>query len=351
MDVQHSIFPKGASRRDLLRFALVTGSGVGASALLSACGSGSGGGGGSGTITMKLGSDSPTTSPHTAAMLKMKKLIEDGTDGRVKCNVFANGTLGANDVMLNSIKAGTLDAMICDFPPASASVPECGVFNLPFLFSDAQHALRAAQGKLGEAIGPKIEKAYKCEVVGYGSDGNVNVLNSKRAIVDPDDLKGLKIRTQQSVVQADAFAAFGALPTPLSYTEVYAALQSGVVDGAAISPSDMVAEKFYEVSKYYTLNQMFNNTQWIGVSSSFMSKLTAADQDVVRAAGKAGGQANADATFKAESDNIALLKEKGLKVAEGQNREEFLVIAKTVWAKDAETAGGQELIDLAANTV
>jgi tripartite ATP-independent transporter DctP family solute receptor len=341
---------RGLARRDVLRHALIGGAGLVGLGALGACGDGGSDSSGSGTITMKLGSDSPVDAPHTAAMVTMMKEIEANTGGRVRCKLFPNGTLGANDVMLNSIKAGTLDAMICDLAVPSTAVPACNLFSLPFLFEDAEHALRVAQGPIGADLTPKLESAFGCEVIGWGSDGDVNLLNKKHPITTPADLAGLKIRTQQSPIQEDTYRAFKALPSPLSATEVYSALQTGVIDGAGEPAPDALTQRFYEVAKYYTVGSIFTYTQWIPVSAKFLQKLSKADQDVVRSAGQAGGAANARATFGAQAADIDALKGKGLHVVDMTDRQAFVDIAKTVWTKDADQVGGMALIERAASS-
>jgi TRAP-type transport system periplasmic protein len=336
------------SRRELLKYGLIAGAGLAASDLIAACGGTTSGS--TSTITMKLGSDSPLSAAHTLAMVTLKNQVESQTNGRIKCTIYPDGQLGANDVMLNSIKSGSLDATIVDMAVPSTAVPECGIFSMPFLFKDGQQALRAANGATGAVLKPKLEAAFACELLGWGTDGGRNMWNSKHPITTPADVKGLKMRTQQVQVQVDTYAAFGALPTPMAYTELYSALQTHVVDGGDNGPTDMVSGKLYEVTKYMTMTRHFNVIQMVVVSKKFMAKLTSSDQDVVRAAGKAGGEANATQTFKEEDADVAILKTKGIEVIEMSDPQAFVDIAKSVYAKNANTVGGAAFIAQAQQT-
>jgi TRAP-type C4-dicarboxylate transport system substrate-binding protein len=111
----------------------------------------------------------------------------------------------------------------------------------------------------------------------------------------------------------------------------------------------MIGEKFFEVTKFYTLNGIFNNTQFVCVSKQFMSKLSSQDQAIVRQAGLDGGAANATATFNAQSTNVASLTTDGMQVGQMMDRSAFIAIAQTVWTKDANAVGGLALIQQAQN--
>ena len=149
-------------------------------------------------VTMRLGSDSPLGDEHNVGFIKLKEEVEGTTNGRIKVVIFPDAQLGSNEAMNNAMKAGTLDGVMSDVPTLSVAVPEMDLFSLPFLFTDTAHALRAANGSVGAKLKPKIERAFGCAVLGFGTDGARNMWNSKRPIRVPDDLKGLKMRVQSS---------------------------------------------------------------------------------------------------------------------------------------------------------
>ena len=287
------------------------------------------------TVSMRIGSDSPIAAPHTASVVRMKQDIERQTGGRITVTIFPDSQLGSNEAMSDSVKAGTLDAVVTDVAVMSAAVPQADVFNMPFLFSDTPHALRAASGKLGAMLKPGFEKAFRCEVLGWATDGARNMWDGKRPIRLPGDLEGLKMRVQPSKIQRDTYEAFGAIPTPIAFSEVYTALQTGVVDGADHAPVDMVELKMYQVTKYLTLTRHFSIISVLIVGDHFMSKLGEADKSIVRAAGRSGTQAQVAAVIGAEQQALATLRSKGIQIFEMADRAAFVAKVQPVYAENA----------------
>lgn len=297
------------------------------------------------TVTMRVGTDSPLGDEHSIAMVKFKEEVETKTSGRIKVTIFPDAQLGGNEVMINSIKAGTLDGMISDVGVLTGAVPEADIFSMPFLFTDTEHALRAANGSVGAKLKPKIESAFACEVLGWGTDGSRNMWNSKRPIRTPDDVRGLKMRVQSSPIQKDTYAAFGALPTPIAFSELYSALQTGVVDGADPSVVDMISLKFWQVTKYLTLTHHFNIMTVVLVSKQFLGKLSPQDQEIVRQAGKGGAETQAKATLDVEADMLKQLKQKGIQVFEMSDPKAFQAKVQTVYENGADRVGGKAFLE------
>jgi tripartite ATP-independent transporter DctP family solute receptor len=296
------------------------------------------------TVTMRIGSDSPIEDEHSVSAIKMKEIIEAKTGGRIKISIFPNGQIGDNEVMMNGVKAGTLDAVQTDLGTLSQAVPAVSVFSLPFLFKDTPHALRGAQGSVGAKLQPMIEKAFTCQVMGWGTDGLRNMWNSKRPIRTPEDVKGLKMRVQANPVHKETFTVLGALATPVPFPELYGALQTGVVDGADTSVVDMLSIKFYQVTKYLSLTKHFSILGALVVSDKFLAKLSEADRAIVREAARIGSEAQVEATLKGEAKGVAELKAKGIEIIDGIDLAAFAAKMGPVYELGAKTIG-QPLID------
>jgi tripartite ATP-independent transporter DctP family solute receptor len=294
-------------------------------------------------ITMRFGSDSPIGAPHTKSALVLKDLVEKGTGGRVEVTVFPDGQLGSNGPMTNSIKAGTLDAVVTDVTYISTAVPEADVFNLPFLYTDTAQVLRFANGPVGARLKPKINEAFACEVLGFATDGSRNLWNSKRPIKTPTDIEGLKLGVQPSKIQRDTILAFGGIPTVVGFNALYTSLQTGLIDGSDKAFADMIELKIYQVTKYLTLTSHYSIINTLIVGKKFMNKLTPADQEVVRAAGKPAVDAQIDEILKGEKAAIALLQEKGVQVFPMENPKAFSAKVDSVY-KDAADRIGADLI-------
>jgi tripartite ATP-independent transporter DctP family solute receptor len=295
-------------------------------------------------VTMRFGSDSPIGSPHTKSALVLKELVESGTSGRVQVTVFPDGQLGGNGLMTNSVKSGTLDAVVTSISYISAAVPETDVFNLPFLYRDTQQVLRFANGPVGARLKPKIDAAFTCEMLGYTSDGSRNLWNSKRPIRTPADIAGLKIGLGPSKIQRDTILAFGGIPTVVELTALYTSLQTGLIDGSDKTTTDMIELKLYQVTKYLTITNHFSIVSVLIVSKRFMDKLSPEDREVVRAAGQPAVDAQVAEVLKSEKTAIAFLQEKGIQIIPLENPKTFSDKLDLVY-KEAADRIGADLID------
>jgi tripartite ATP-independent transporter DctP family solute receptor len=300
-------------------------------------------------VTMRFGSDSPLGSAHTKSALVLKELVERGTSGRVEVTIFPDGQLGSNGPMTNSVKAGTLDAVVTDVTYISTAVPEADVFNLPFLYANTAQVLRFANGPVGERMKPKINEAFGCEALGFATDGSRNLWNSKRPIRTPADIEGLKIGVQPSRIQRDTVLAFGGIPTVVAFNALYTALQTGLIDGSDKAFADMIELKFYQVTKYLTLTSHFSIVNVLIVSKKFMDKLSPEDQAVVRAAGKPAVDAQIEEILTGEKAALAFLQDKGIQIFKMEDPKAFSAKMDSVY-KDAAERIGADLVEQARNS-
>lgn len=266
------------------------------------------------SMTMRFGSDSPIGAPHTKSALVLKELVESRTSGRIAVAIFPDSQLGSNGPMTNSIKAGTVDAVVTDASFLSTAVPEVDVFNLPFLYKDVEQVLRFANGPVGARLKPKINEAFGCEVLGFATDGSRNLWNSKRPVRTPADITGLKISVQPSKIQRDTILAFGGIPTVLEFNALYTSVQTGLIDGGSTSPAGLIDSKLYQVTKYMTLTNHYCVLSVLIVSKKFMDKLSPQDQEIVRAAGQPAVDAQIEEVLKTQKSNLTFLEDKGIQI-------------------------------------
>jgi tripartite ATP-independent transporter DctP family solute receptor len=331
---------RGLSRRSVLGVGIGASLGIGLAAVRTSAFAAD-------AVTMRLGSDSPIGDSHSAGPVKFKELVEAKTDGRVKITIFPNAQLGDNAAMNNAVKAGTLDGNYSDVGIFSSAVPSIDVVSLPFLFPKTEDAIAAFYGKLGDVLRPKVEAAFAGKILGWGTDGVRNMWNNRHPIKTVDDVKGLKMRVQASQVHKDTYAALGALPTPVAFNELYTALQTHVVDGADNGIVDMLSFKFYQVTKYLTMTRHVPVLDAFLVSDKFLAKLSPADIDVVREAGKAACEHQVKVTLDVEENGLKKLKEKGIEVIEDVDRKPFVDKMTSVYATAMKKIGDPKLLDLA----
>lgn len=298
-------------------------------------------------VTMRLGSDSPIGDSHSAGPVKFKELVEAKTGGRVRVTIFPNAQLGDNAAMNNAVKAGTLDGNYSDVGIFSSAVPGIDVVSLPFLFAKTEDAIAAFYGKLGNVLQPKVEAAFAGKILGWGTDGVRNMWNIRHPIHTVDDVKGLKMRVQASQVHKDTYAALGALPTPIAFNELYTALQTHVVDGADNGLVDMISFKFYQVTKYLTMTRHVSILDAFLVSDKFLAKLSPADVDVVREAGRAASEHQVKVSLETEASALTELTKKGIEVIEDVDRKPFADKMTGVYAAAVKRFDDPKLLDLA----
>jgi TRAP-type C4-dicarboxylate transport system substrate-binding protein len=274
-------------------------------------------------VTMRFGSDSPLGAPHTKSALVMKELVESRTSGRVQVTVFPDGQLGGNGAMTNSIKAGTLDAVVTAVSLISPAVPEIDVFSLPFLYQDAVEALRVANGPFGAKLAPKVNAAFDCETVGFTTDGVTELYTKARLVKHPEDIAGLKVGCSTSKIQRDTILAFEGIPTVMDITASYTSLQTGLINATTKSRPDVIELKLYQVTKYLTLLNLYSMPNLLIVSKKFLDKLTPQDQEVVREAGLPACEAQKEAVLASQATSLGFLTDHGIQTVEIENLQAF----------------------------
>ena len=204
-------------------------------------------------IVTKYSGIQPLDHPSSYAEKYFAEEVGLLTKGTVKVEAYANTQLGDAVANVQSIRNGTIGFTTVSASNLNQVVPAMDMYSLPFLFkSEAHFWWFLAQPQAADLAKPLEEKGIK--VLGYLDSGSRNFFTQK-AIRTPDDLKGQKIRVMASPVMVNTMKALGATGVPVAWAELYTALQTGVVDGAENNHPSVVAKKFYEVSKFYTLDE------------------------------------------------------------------------------------------------
>ena len=152
--------------------------------------------------------------------------------------------------------------------------------DLPYMWKDIDHARAAFDGEFGDYLA-EIMRGQGMEQIAYVEWGYRHITNNKKPIVEPADLEGMKIRVAQTQLRVDAFETLGALPTVLSFNELYGALQQGTVDAQENPLANIVAANFNEVQKYLSLTGHFYNTVMLVIDSDIWAGISEADQAVI----------------------------------------------------------------------
>ena len=216
---------------------------------------------------------SPNTPKGKAADYFAKRL-EQLSHGRIKVEVYPNAQLCGDKVVLRKMKFNAVQMAAPSFSKFTGLVPQLALFDLPFLFNDTKHLHKVLDGEVGQKLLKMVDKKGYVALA-YWDNGFKQISDSKRPLIKPEDAKGLKFRVMSSKVLIEQFKALDAIPVVLPFSEVYSALQQGVVDGQENTISNIYTKKFYEVQKYMTISNHGYLGYMVVISKKFWNKLPA----------------------------------------------------------------------------
>ncbi len=231
------------------------------------------------------------TSIEGAFASVFKAMVEAQTGGKVQVDVFPAGQLGGQRELAESTKLGNIEAAFVSDAVLSGFVPKAMIFSMPYLFTDTFDSYRLFNSDWGKELKQDSLKLAGLRTLQAGGFGFRSLTNSKRVIKSPNDAVGLKIRVMESPVPMAMLKGLGASPTPIPITELYTALQLGVIDGQENPPIVLTTYKLHEVQKYMTLNKHQLGTALVIMNEKFYQKLPKEYQTAVDEAADAGAKA------------------------------------------------------------
>lgn len=245
--------------------------------------------------------------------LKLKDVVDKESNGQLSVEIFPNGKLGDERTLLENIRMGVVDMAIITGGPIINFMPEFGIFDLPFLFRNEEHAYKVLDGEFGQNMLKKMEKAG-WKGLAYGERGFRNLTNSKRSVKVPSDMNGLKIRLMENPIYVDTFRALGANAVPMAWIETLTALQQGALDGQENPLNVIWSYKLYECQKYLSLTNHTYAPNVIMMSLRCWNSLKPEQQALIMKAAKAGAKANRDMDLQKNAEWLADLEKHGMVV-------------------------------------
>ncbi len=226
-----------------------------------------------------------TTSRKHAQCIAFANMVNAQSGGRLEVQVFGAGQLGAEREYVEAVQAGTVQAGIASGVIGSF-FKESMITDIPYLFPSATVAWEVLDGPFGQKLSDMFLARTGMRNLAFAEVGFRHFTNSKRPIKSPEDIKGLKIRVQETPVYVTLIKSLGGSPTPIAWTETYTALQTKVVDGHENPISTIVFAKIYEVQKYLTLDGHVYGVDWFVINEKFLKSLDADLQEIVKEAAK-----------------------------------------------------------------
>ena len=228
-----------------------------------------------------IGTNGKPGNPRVTAAEMFGHLLEQRSRGAHTVKVAHSATLGDDRQMLKSVRLGTMHITVNSDGPVAEIVPELSAFGLPYLFDDLPSAWEVLDGPIGDELAAKLEdKGYV--LLAWWDNGIRKITHVNKPIRTPEDIKGMKIRTPQSQVTIDAFEALGANPAPLAFSELPAALQSGVFEGQENPLANIYSSKLHELTPYIAKSNHKYEMTPVLASKRWWAKVSPEDQAMIR---------------------------------------------------------------------
>ena len=264
-------------------------------------------------VKLSLGHGAAPGNPRHEASVKFAEVVKARTGGRIEVQVSPSAQLGDDAAMVTALRTGALDLSANSQGAVASVVPEYAAFGMPFLFAQLPQAWKLLDGPLGQELAAKsADKGLV--VLGYWDNGIRHMSNSKKPLLKPEALKGLKMRTPPDAVTVDIMKSLGAEAQQIKFAELYVALQQGVVDGQENPLMNIHASKLYEVNKFISLTGHKYEMTPLLMSKRSWDKLGEADRKALQEAATEATALQRRLSQEADDKLVADLRAKGVRV-------------------------------------
>jgi tripartite ATP-independent transporter DctP family solute receptor len=270
------------------------------------------GAGGPATV-IKLAHGLDVTHPVHRAMVRMAEIVAEDSDGSVRIDIYPSEQLGSERECVELLQIGSIGMTKVSASVAESFIPSFKVFSLPYLFRDRDHLFAVLEGEVGRALlldGQESRLRGLC----YFDAGSRSFYTRDRRVDSPADLTGLKVRTQESATAMRMVRALGGSATPISWGELYTALQQGVVDGAENNPPSFYLSRHYEVCQFYSLDEHTSVPDVLLMSTRVWEDLDPRVQELVQEAALEAAEYQKVIWAEASDDALAAVAEAGLEI-------------------------------------
>ena len=301
--------------------------------------------------TIKISTTVPETSNWMIAANKFKEIVEAKTAHKVE--VYPNGVLvsGNDRVELEMAQAGAVDIILKTTIWLSQLNQEFLVTAMPWMFPNAEVAMKVMDGPIGERLSNSLTKV-NLQALAWGDGGFFQLYSKEKTVKTPDGIKGVKIRVPGNPIFVKTWNKVGAVPTPISFAEIFSSLQSGAIDGGVATTPLIYAKRFFEVSKYISIiNFSFESVGMIA-SKVLLDGLSEADRAVLKEAALAGMRAQRAAAIEENKSYLAKMTAAGanIYIPTADELGQFKAIAKPIYDEFKQKIGA-DLVSSVENAV
>lgn len=296
------------------------------------------------TTTLRFGYEAPRSDTQHLAAKKFNELLKEKTQGEIKLTLFPDSTLGNAQTMISAVRGGTIDLEMSGSPNFSGLEPKLNVIDIPFIFKDREHAYAVLDGEIGQGLLTALE-AQGLKGLAFWEVGFRSFTNSKHPVKTPDDIKGLKVRTNQNPMYIQAFSLLGGNPVPMPLSELYTALETKTVDAQEHPVGIFWSAKLYEVQKHLSLTNhgytplivVMNKAKFDGLSPELQKAVVESAQE----AGKYQRQLNLDN----EKGILEKLQKAGIEIVEKVDTQPFKAMIEKEVRKAFIDKNGDSLVN------
>lgn len=265
------------------------------------------------TRILKLAHGHNISHPVHEGIAFMAKRLDEISEGKLTIHIYPGQQLGTEREVIELLQIGSVEMTKVSSATMENFVPEFKIFGIPYLFSGQEHQFQMLDGEIGQNMLLKAEK-FRIRGLCYYDAGSRSFYTKNKPIHRPEDLEGLKLRVMESITSMNMVKAMGGSPTPISYGELYTALQQGVVDGAENNPPSLYTSRHYEVCKYYTLDEHTSLPDIILISSAIWEDLNEEEKAWLRQAIEESIPYQREVWAKSVEESLRIMQEAGLQI-------------------------------------
>ncbi|MEL6868362.1 MAG: TRAP transporter substrate-binding protein [Pseudomonadota bacterium] len=286
----------------------------------------------------------PDDYPTTQGLHAIDRLLNERTNGEMRVRVYPGGQMGAEKDTLEIAVFGGLDLTRVNLAPVNSIVPETIVLALPFLFRSIAHSRATFDGPIGRQILDAM-MPYGLRGMCYYDSGARCFYNTKRPIISPDDIAGMKIRVPQSDIYVAMIQALGANPTPIPYGEVYQSLVQGVVDGAENNYPSYESSRHFEAAGHFSLTRHIMAPELVVGSRRSWDRMSSEEQAYLQAAATDSVPIMRELWDARVGVSRQRVLERGVQVVEAVDHAAFSEKMLPVWDRFVRTPEMQSIVD------